>query len=244
MPRLSVLAIAATLLLCAVSTDSAQSKRILDSSTHETRLAYKTVKLHGVHKFYSVSLEYPRFTGYSANINATLNRAIRHTINRNIPAEQGTKDYPNGFSCTYHTALITPELVSIDFEFCDYWGGARELTRHVALNYQIGATTRPLSLRAALGKPVNYRRLADLCRARLQTILPEHFDDRPFDRRMRSAFTINKRGLTFTFDEGTITACAYGCPTATFTYHELRSMISRSSILPVRRRDSIHDHCR
>jgi len=203
---------------------------------HDSKVWSRKVHLTSEHQGYVVDVTYPRFMGGPTRIVDELNRAAKHIVNVNVPAQAGTNGVENSYTCTYKVRLITDKLISIDFEFKQYESGNRPLSYHVPFNVVLQPGTRRLTLRRALGRHVDYSKLSDLCIESLQKQLKGDLSlpaNTEFPKSMFNAFSFDKNNLYFAFAEGDVAPVALGGPTVAISYKNLGSMLARSS--PLRR---------
>ena len=94
----------------------------------------RAVRLVGKHKGYSVDVRYPQFAGGTRVAIRKINREIKLVVDRNIsalPAPKGMDNYK--YSCDFTKSLVTTRLVSLNFRFSSYLGGASDEEQEVAL---------------------------------------------------------------------------------------------------------------
>jgi hypothetical protein len=202
--------------------DVASPLSVPESSPIEMRI----VRLRGKHKGYTVDVRYPQFRGGSRAAIRKLNREVKLVVDRNIAALPGTPDNNFTYSCQFTKCLVTPRLVSLNFEFSSYVGGAHDGKTEVPLNAQIYPQFKLLKLKDVLGRKVNYSKLSELYQNELQFqraiyLRPKYF----------SNFTVAKDGLTVRLPQGEFTAEAAECPSATITYKKLnqKRLIAKNS---------------
>jgi hypothetical protein len=188
----------------------------------------RAVRLKGKHKGYSVDVRYPQFAGGSRAAIRKINREIKLVVDRNIaalPAPRGTDNYV--YSCDFTKCLITSRLVSLNFVFSSYLGGAADEEQEVPLNAQIFPRFKLLTLRDVLGKKVNFSKLSRMYLKELELdpetdyLAPVYF----------SNFTFDEKGLTVTLPQGAFSARGRGCPSAMITYKQLSSLIGKNSAI-------------
>jgi hypothetical protein len=188
----------------------------------------RVVRLVGKHKGYSVDVRYPQFAGGSRAAIRKINREIKLVVDRNIsanPAPNGMDNYQ--YSCDFTKSSVTSRLVSLNFRFSSYLGGAGDEEAEVPLNARIFPQFKVLKLKDVLGKRVNYTELSRLYLKELQ-LDPEIDDLAPV---YFSNFTFNENGLTVTLPQGQFSALGRGCPSATIAYNKLNSLIGKKSLI-------------
>ena len=94
------------------------------------------VRRTGAHKGYTVDVSYPRFVGRNPALH-DLNKAIVNIVDKNIPTEPGADGHLSTYHCDYKLVHARHSLVSIDFTFHKYVGGAHDSEYHETLNYQL-----------------------------------------------------------------------------------------------------------
>lgn len=233
--KLRVLILAAVLLLYVLALPSnappAESKPL---STLDGRqpvspppVRMRMVRLIGKHKGYTVDVRYPQFSGGVRGVIGKLNKDIKLVVDRNIaavPAPSGQERYED--SCYITKSLVTPRMVSLNFEFSNYYGGAHDGKTELPLNFQIFPQLKLLNLSDVLGRKVNYNKLIRLAQEKLGAeidLKPKHF----------SNFTVAEDGLTVRLPQGEFSAQACECPALTITYKDLRQhrLISKDSLM-------------
>jgi len=223
--------IASALPTCATSIDSnslVDGKVPIKAEQSPPSIRMRAVRLVGKHKGYKVDVRYPQFAGGSPGAVRKINREIKLVVDRNIsavPAPRGMYNYM--YSCDFTKRLVTPRLVSLNFRFSSYLGGATDEEQEVPLNAQIYPRFKLLKLRDLLGKKINYGALSRIYLKELE-LDPETYDLAPV---YFSNFAFDENGLTITLPQGAFSARGHGCPSARIAYDQLHSFIGKNSLI-------------
>lgn len=193
-------------------------------------------------KLYSLQVEYPKFTGTSPAI-IELNQRIFNFVHRE-PDVSHPKGPPPGYqnekysySTSYSIKLATPDLVSIDFSFQSYTGGAHGNTYDKVFNYQL-RPFKMILLSDVFGGKTDYTLLSELCKAKLYRKLPltgpEFMDVGAASKAENfQNFTFDRKGLNFIFGQYQVAPYCEGMPETSLSLSELKPLVPQSSPLYV-----------
>jgi hypothetical protein len=189
------------------------------------------VRRVGKHPGYSVDVRYPQFTGGFRPVVYKLNRAIKHIVDMNIaalPAPEGNSAYK--YKCDFSTSLLTPRMVSLNFEFSSDLRGTGDKLVEVPLNAEIYPRYKILTLQDVLGCKVNYRDLGHMYLEEQAELRGLGVKATELEPAYFSSFTFNKHGITFRLPQGAFPE-ALQCPEATIAYSNLKSLIGTHSLI-------------
>lgn len=187
-----------------------------------------------------ITVAYPVFAGGPEHLSTTLNQRIRQVVNRNIfirPCPNCSKDAPRQYDCDYHVRMLNDKLLSLDFEFRNFVGGASGYsTHHAPFNCTLGPGVRERDLAFFVGHKVDYNQLSDLCKTKLYNSEIDsdeaHIETGagPAPKNF-SNFYFDNTGITFVFGAGQVAPYAIPGATLTFKYSELNGLITTPSPL-------------
>ena len=176
-----------------------------------------------------VEVSYPRFSGTSLSLTKQLNSEVKKLLDDNLvyDMEGGSGHFKrpgSRFSGRYEARCVTPNVVSILFEFSHcYAGAAHGESHYVYFNYELKPQLKAMRLADILGSDADYKALSKLL---FRKLFKDGREPSDLSDEEQVAFTFDEHGITWNFGSYTIGSYADGCPTASMSYPELMQVVA------------------
>jgi len=186
---------------------------------------------------YDIAIAYPQFAAAAPKFDAAAHDAAfgKTTLaeyRQNAPNRFNGSS--NSYDVTYETTWLTPQLVSVTFQFGAYAGGAHPNNWRVALLWN-PATDKAIALGDFLADPEKaVPAISALCKAQAEKDDWGLFDNPDFDAVVKEtkSWAIDKDGVTIMFDPYSVTPYVAGPHDCRLSYDDLKDLLKPGGVLP------------
>lgn len=186
---------------------------------------------------YEITIAFPQFAAAAPKFNAASHDAAygKNTLaeyRQNAPNRFNGSS--NSYDVSYETTWLSPQLVSVTWQFGAYAGGAHPNNWRVALLWN-PATDKAIALGDFLSDPAKaVPAVSALCKAQAEKDDWGLFDNPDFDTVVKDtkSWAIDKDGVTVMFDPYSVTPYVAGPHDCRLTYDDLKDLLKPDGVLP------------